>query len=269
MVKLLDIFDPQITRVVADVIGQTEYPGLSGSNIERRLQLIGVTYEPVGNKRDRLFNTLRNVQARQKCGNALGAFVARALSPSEHTEDPERFYQLQEQLNAKLAAYGYSISDGGKLQKTTKAETMQEVEVVAARLHTELKRRGTHPELLKYCEVEVLQESLFHAMVEAAKSVSDRIRRMVELTEDGADLFNAAFSFKNPRIIINSLVTTSEQSAQRGFLNLLTGIHGHFRNPRAHSTRFGSEEDRQEMLEAFGLFSYVHGVLDRSTVIKF
>lgn len=269
MVKLLDIFDPQITRVVADVIGQTEYPGLSGSNIERRLQLIKIAYEPTGNKRDRLYRTLYNVQIRQDCGNALGGFVARALSPSQHTEDPERFYQLQDQLNAKLAPHGWSISDEGKLARTAKTSSMPEVEVLSARLNTELKRRGTHAELLKYCEIEVLQESLFHGMSEAAKSISARIREMTALTEDGSTLFNLVFSIKNPRIVINPLMTESEQSAQKGFLNLLTGVHGHFRNPRAHATRLGSEEDRREFLETLGLFSYVHRVLDRSTVIKF
>lgn len=269
MVKLFAIFDPQITRAVADVIGQTEYPGLSGSDIARRLQLIGLDYEAGGNKRDRLFGTLHNAQVRQKAGNTLIVFIARALSPSQHTEDPERFYQLQGQLNAKLAPHGWSINDNGKLERSVKTSSMQEVEVLSARFHTELIRRGTHAELLKYCEVEVLQESLFHAMTEAAKSISARIREMTALKEDGASLFNVALSIKHPRIVINALTTESEQAAQKGFLNLLTGIHGHFRNPRAHATRLGSEENRQQFMETLGLLSYVHGVLDRSTAIKY
>ena len=58
----------------------------------------------------------------------------------------------------------------------------------------------------------------------------------------------------------------SDKSEHRGFKNLLTGIHGHYRNPRAHSTRLGSAEDKQDFFEAFALFSYVHRRLDRANV---
>lgn len=58
----------------------------------------------------------------------------------------------------------------------------------------------------------------------------------------------------------------SERSEHRGFKNLLTGIHGHYRNPRAHTTRRGSDEGKQDFFEAFALFSYVHRRLDRAGV---
>ncbi|MFS0483470.1 TIGR02391 family protein [Corynebacterium striatum] len=39
-------------------------------------------------------------------------------------------------------------------------------------------------------------------------------------------------------------------------------MHGHYRNPRAHKTRLGSEEGKHDFLDAFSLFSYVHRRLD-------
>lgn len=79
--------------------------------------------------------------------------------------------------------------------------------------------------------------------------VSARIQKMTASTEDVAKLFNLVFSSQNPRIVINTLESESERSAQRGFLNLLTGIHGHFRNPRAHATHLGADQDRAEAIK--------------------
>jgi len=67
-------------------------------------------------------------------------------------------------------------------------------------------------------------------------------------------------------VLITPFTNESEKSEHRGFKNLLTGIHGHYRNPRAHSSRKGSIEDKQDFYEAFAMFSYVHRRLDRANV---
>jgi uncharacterized protein (TIGR02391 family) len=59
---------------------------------------------------------------------------------------------------------------------------------LAGGLRTELARRGVHPEVLRYCEEELLRKSLFHAVFEAAKGVSERLRQMSGLSGDGAGL---------------------------------------------------------------------------------
>ncbi|WP_308160726.1 TIGR02391 family protein [Mycolicibacterium goodii] len=61
---------------------------------------------------------------------------------------------------------------------------------------------------------------------------------------------------------INDHRSDSEISEHRGFKNLLVGIHGHFRNPRAHSSRIAQHEDLVDFYDAFSLFSYVHRRLD-------
>ena len=110
--------------------------------------------------------------------------------------------------------------------------------------------------------------SPFHALQEAAKSIPERLRRQTNLGSDGEDLYTSVFGSKPsaPLVQINKLSTDSEQSEHRGFKNLLTGIHGHYRNLRAHSTRLGSVEDKQDFLDTFALFSYVHRRLDAARV---
>lgn len=71
--------------------------------------------------------------------------------------------------------------------------------------------------------------------------------------------------------ISNSLRETSIGSDQpctpcncdgRSRQDLLVGIHGHYRNPRAHSNRINREEDLNDFLDAMSLFSYIHKRLD-------
>lgn len=113
-----------------------------------------------------------------------------------------------------------------------------------------------------------MRKSLFHAVSEASKSIPDRIRRHTGLGEDGEDLYGRVFGTKTvaPLITITAMNNDSEASEHRGFKNLLTGIHGHYRNPRAHATRLGSTEGRHDFYDAFALFSYVHRRLDQAGV---
>ena len=47
--------------------------------------------------------------------------------------------------------------------------------------------------------------------------------------------------------------------------NLLIGIHGHYRNPRAHRTRYGASEQLIDFYDLFGLLSYTHRRLDTAS----
>lgn len=118
-----------------------------------------------------------------------------------------------------------------------------------------------------YCREELLAQSLFHAMSEAAKSIPQRVRSVTGLAGDGAALYDQVFGTNQlPALLkINTLGTESELSEQKGLKNLLIGFHGHCRNPRAHTTRHGSIETLPDLFDAFGLFSYVHRRLDRAT----
>lgn len=270
MTKLLPVFEPTMTEAIANVLGATEYPALSTSEIEAVLRLVNLKLEDGPNKRTRLQYTLHNAQVRQRAGNALVVFIRTAMAPTRYVDDHGRFDQLQAQLNERLALFGHRVRDDGQLAFGAKASTLSEAAELAGQLVSELRRRGCHPALFTYCSEELVRKSLFHAIEEAAKSIPDRLRRHTCLGSDGEDLYTAVFASKSaaPLVRINAFVTDSERSEHKGFKNLLTGIHGHYRNPRAHSTRLGSAEDRQNFFEAFGLFSYIHRRLDDAGVAR-
>lgn len=259
------VWDPAFTKGVCDVLAQTDPPGLTGSEIDGLLRMLNVTTrEPGANKRDSLYRTLHNTQVRQKAGNILIAFINRAMSPGRYAAHPQRFAELAAQLNEFLVHYGYRITDDGKLAKGARARSMSEAAKLAGRLHTELERRSTHLELLRYCSEELIARSLFHATTEAAKSLPARVRQLSTLAGDGAALYDGALGTnrETPLLYINAYRTDSDISEHRGFKQLLLGVHGHYRNPRAHTPRLGATELEQDFYDAFSLFSYLHRRLD-------
>jgi uncharacterized protein (TIGR02391 family) len=258
-------FPAAMVKGVCDVLAKTEYPGLTNSEMDSLLRMVCVDRrEPAGNKRESLCLTLLNVQARQGAGNVVEDFIASAMSLGRYAADPERFAKLRGELNEFLVYSGYSISESGNLVKGTKASTMSEGAALAGRLETELRRRGCHSELLRYCDEELVTRSLFHAMSEASKSIPTRVRSITGLAGDGAALYDEVFGTnrERPTWSINDYQTDSEISEHRGFKNLLVGIHGHFRNPRAHTSRILTEENPIDFYDALSLFSYVHRRLD-------
>jgi len=78
------------------------------------------------------------------------------------------------------------------------------------------------------------------AVLEATKSVANKIRQKSGLIHDGAELAQKAFSLGKtgkPVLAINTLSTETETGEQRGFVNLLVGLFGTFRNPTAHAEK--------------------------------
>lgn len=258
-------FPPDFVKGVCDVLAQTDFPGLTGSEIDSLLQMVRVRQrEPGGNKRESLYVTLYNVQVRQQAGNVVGGFIARAMSPGSYAAQPAWFNDLRDQLNEFLIFYGYSISDAGQLVTGKKASSISEGAALAGRLQTELRRRECHIDLLRYCDEELISRSPFHAMSEASKSIPARFRGITGLAGDGAALYDGVFGTnrEHPVWSINAHGSDSEISEHRGFKNLLVGIHEHFRNSRAHSSRITRDEELVDFYDAFSLFSYVHHRLD-------
>ena len=85
---------------------------------------------------------------------------------------------------------------------------------------------------------------------------------MTGLTIDGSELFDAAFGGLAPRLRINDYVDDSDRSEQRGFLNLLKGVHGTYRNPLAHTAKLRRSVSDVELLEALTTISMVQRRLD-------
>ena len=87
------------------------------------------------------------------------------------------------------------------------------------------------------------------------------------LSSDGASLVDDAFSFKGkiPYLALNTLQTKSEQSEQKGFMNLLKGLFGMFRNTTAHNPKIKWRISELDALDILSLVSLVHRRLDDAT----
>ena len=115
---------------------------------------------------------------------------------------------------------------------------------------------------MRFCRAELVADNYFHAVLEATKSIADKLREKSGLSEDGAKLVDATLCGSAPRMSINDLLTDSQRSEQSGFANLVKGTFGMFRNPTAHEARVHwamSKEDAEDLLS---LASLIHRRLD-------
>ena len=163
-----------------------------------------------------------------------------------------------------LRTVGFSVTDEGHIVPATTGATG--AAALTEHLQHKLIERGVHPTVLEYCNEDLVNQSLFHAVTEAAKSLMERLRpEWIAL--DGEKLVQAEFGTRNspgPRFI-NNLSSPADEASHFGFIHLLNGIYGHLRNDRAHRARLGSHNDEQDFLDAMAMISYAHRVLDRSS----
>jgi len=231
--------------------------GLTGSEIAYVLNQIGVEdTDPNNTKWRRLFNALVHRQNRDQKGNIVLACIAKALAPARYVGLRALYEQKLESVNVILAFKGLRFQDDGKFHTIDKAANLADAEARASHLKEDLLKRNLHPELLRFCKAELVADNYFHAVLEATKGIAETIRNITGLTSDGAALIDDAFGGDNPQIKINSFRTDTEQSEQRGFVNLAKGLFGTFRNPTAHAPKIVWQMSEEDALDLFTLASY-------------
>jgi uncharacterized protein (TIGR02391 family) len=156
------------------------------------------------------------------------------------------------------------LRDDGKIQAVKSVSTLTEARQRADELRRILRERDIHADVMLFCREELLVNNYFHAVFEATKSVAEKIRQKTGLTTDGSELVDTAFSFRSgiPHLALNTLQTESEQSEQKGFVNLLKGLFGTFRNTTAHVPKITWPINKQDALDILSLVSLVHRRLD-------
>ncbi len=220
----------QISRILGDVAFGSQL-----TNIFRQCSITDVVGES-GTKWRRIYHSLEERQKSDMCGNNIASFIQTAMEPIRFDSNL-KFQEYRENLNTKLAFCGMHLGDDGKLKKAEAVKTIPEAERRASELRRKLRDRDIHPEILKYCKAELLQDNYFHAVFEASKGVAQYIRNKTGLTSDGAKLVDDAFSVQRPLLAFNTLRTETEQSEHKGFANLLKGFFGAVRNPHAHTPK--------------------------------
>lgn len=263
--ELVRPFDAQHLTSIAQILADTG-EGLTGSQIGALLADCKIPdVDPTSTKWKRLYNAFVGLQNRRQFGNHVVVFIQRAMNPVQYTGRPQVFALRKDQLNAVLAFSGITLGDDGRVRWSEQASTLNEALGRATRLHAALTNRAVHPDVLRFCRAELLQENYFHAVFEAMKSIAAKIRALSGLTGDGADLVTRAFALgkdDRPVLAINSLASETDRGEHRGFTNLLIGLFGTIRNPGAHNPKIEWPMPENDALDVLTTASLVHRKLD-------
>jgi len=251
-------FDDALVTAMAKVLGDAG----TGSEIDRAFRDRRIADQSgESTKWKRLYAAFRALQSRDGAANGVIAFVASFMAPTRFAGRAGVFEVHRTELNLVLAFAGLEFRKDGKFQRVEAAATLDEAEARVRTIRAKFGGRTVHPEVLKYCRAELMQDNYFHAVFEASKGLAQRIREMTGATSDGAGLVDQVFSVDKPMLALNSLRTETERSEHKGFAALLKGCFGAVRNPLAHEPKilWQGEEDAADYLS---LLSLLHRKLD-------
>lgn len=234
----------------------------TGSDITRVLNDRGlVDNSGESTKWRRLYRIFLDSQRRHGCANHVIDFICAFLTPARFVGRSEEFDRHRQALNTILSFSGLEYGADGQFRRIAAAQTLDEAEKRVRTIRSKFQGRRVHPEVLKYCRVELLQDNYFHAVFEATKGLAQRLRDMSGITTDGAVLVDTVFSIERPLLAMSALQTDTERSEHKGFASLLKGCFAAVRNPLAHEPKilWEGEEDAADYLS---LISLLHRKLD-------
>jgi uncharacterized protein (TIGR02391 family) len=255
-----------ISKVLADT---TE--GLTGSEIDHLLRNCEIPNPtPDMTKWKRLHNAFVAFQNEHQVGNHVVVFIKRAMDPARYVGEPTVFRSRRDKLNSVLAFCGMILGEDGQVRRADAAHTIDQALERANRLHAALIHRSVHADVLKFCKAELLQDNYFHAVFEAMKSITVKVRSLSGLTSDGCDLAHDSFGQKHgdPLLAINPFQTETQKGEQYGFMNLLKGLYGTIRNPLAHDPKIEWDMTEQDALDILTTISLVHRKLDQARRLR-
>lgn len=238
----------------------------NGDDISRILSNRGlVDKSRQSTKWRRLYWVFLDCQRQHGCANQVIDFIQSFLTPARFVEHNDEFEANRQHLNTILSFSGLEYGKNGKLREYKIAKTLDEAEKRVRTIRAKFQGRRIHPEVLRYCRPELLQDNYFHAVFEASKGLAQRIRDFSGVQVDGAALIDKVFSIEKPILAINSLRTETERSEHKGFALLLKGCFAAVRNPLAHEPKilWQGEDDAADYLS---LISLLHRKLDECTV---
>jgi uncharacterized protein (TIGR02391 family) len=258
---------PQLSETTLDVLCRTLADAATHKEVSLLLSQCGIDEQGGQPKWQRMLLALSHRQKQDNCGNNAINFICAILHPSRFGGRQQAFEDFRANVNYQLSFYGFSIDEKGQPQRVAAASTISEATQRANELRSELTHRSVHVDVLRFCMAELLQDNYFHCVLEATKSVAQKIRDKTGIEGDGASLVDQAFSIKTPLLALNTLQTESEQSEQKGFANLLKGVFGTFRNVLAHAPKINWAVNRIDAMDALTILSYIHRRLDEATVV--
>ena len=250
-------------EAIAGALGDTD-AGLKGREIAVLITTCGMTDPGEITKRDRIYNALAESQNTRQDRTRILGFIRHAMKPERYSREPHRFEPMRANLNQALAFAGLVVDEAGAIIRVDRATTLPEAQRRAHELRSDLETCGVHTDVLRFCRAELLAEDYFHAVLEAVKSVADKLRSKTGLPDDGATLVDRALTGEPPLLAINARATASERSEQAGFANLIRGTLGMFRNTTAHEARIHWPLNKVDAEDLLTLLSMIHRRLDAS-----
>lgn len=270
MMAIIKNIDLGSLESICKILGDTNN-GISGTEISKYLAETSIKDPQLNStKWKRLYDALSTKQSEDRCSNNILAFIKYVLRPSRHIHRKEWFKNIRTELNYVLSFEGFELTESGDIRETDKVKTFSEAEERAQNLRKTLLDRKIHSDILTFCKAELLVDNYFHAVFEATKSIAEKIRIKTNLTADGSELVDQAFSYKGkiPYLALNNLTTESYESEQKGFMNLLKGVFGTFRNTTAHVPKVTWEINEQDALDILSMISLIHRKLDKAVEAK-
>jgi uncharacterized protein (TIGR02391 family) len=258
---------PSINECSLEAICNALADAATHKELSRLLSQCGIDECGGTPKWERMLMALSSRQQRDRCGNNVIGFICAILHPSRFEGRHQEFEDFRASVNYQLSFIGLAINEKAQPQNVTTATTISEARERASELRSELERRSVHPDVLRFCKAELLQDNYFHCVLEATKSAAQKLRDRTGLESDGGSLVDQALSIKTPRLALNTLQTESEQSEQKGFANLLKGVFGTFRNVTAHAPKIHWSVNRTDAMDALTIISYIHRRLDEAVVV--
>jgi uncharacterized protein (TIGR02391 family) len=234
----------------------------TGSDITRVLNDRGlVDNSGQSTKWRRLYWVFLNTQRNYKSANGVLDFIQAFLTPARFVGRGKLFEARRNELNSILAFSGIEFGADGRFRHREAAKTLSEAERRVRTIQSKFQSRRIHPEVLKYCRTELMQQNYFHAVFEATKGLAQRIRDMSGVQADGPALVDRVFLVEKPLLAFNTLRTETEKSEHKGFAALLKGCFAAVRNPLAHEPKilWEGEDDAADYLS---LISLLHRKLD-------
>ena len=192
------------------------------------------------------------------------------MKPIDFVHAPDAWQENRKAINSSLIFYGFELTDSGKIIQTTAVESVADAQKRLQSFQNKLDMYEIHENVLQFCNKELLQNNYFHAILEASKSVLQRVREISELEPDGTALIQQALSTKNPVILIkgNMLKNETDRSLYNGLKNLLETIVSLYRNPTAHSPKLFDVTSETDAITAFNMMSLAHRILDNCINVR-
>lgn len=255
-------FSEHLLQELCDILGDTS-DGLSGSEISSLLTQCGI--DNIGSsitKRHRLYQALNTRQRQEERSNTVLAFLQAAMDPLRYSQQKERFDYFRYSLNTVLAEVNFQIGTDGKIRIV--ARRLTEAEQRASRLRNTLIQRGAHADVLHLCKAELLRTNYLPVIIEATRSLAEKIRQKTNSTQNGLALLDAAFGLEEgiPKLAFNTLQSESEKAEHHALVRLMKGILGAFQEEAFANADWSMNE--QDALDILAIISMLHRKLDQA-----